>query len=141
MEQRGFGSKHVFKLKFFFSIFSKLNKIKINKADVKVQAYVTLQILCNRWIHCKIRRKIYENVKTWKWCVSIFCTLYFKPSCMEVERRKCYFNVFSPSIHSSSIHILTTIIPERNLFLQNYMKNVVKTDKLCEELSTPYFVT
>ena len=39
--------KHGFELKFLFSIFSKLNQIKINKAGVKLQAYVTLQILCN----------------------------------------------------------------------------------------------
>ena len=47
LEQRGFFSKHVFELKSFFSFFSKLNQIKINKAGVKLQAYVTLQMLCN----------------------------------------------------------------------------------------------
>ena len=47
LEQRGFRSKHGFKLKLFFSIFSKLNQIRINKAGVKLQAYVTLQIFCN----------------------------------------------------------------------------------------------
>ena len=73
--------------------------------------------------------------------VSIFCTFYCKPSYMEAESHKCYFNVFSPSIQSSSIHILTIIIPERNLFFfQNYMTNVVKADKLHEELSPSYFV-
>ena len=30
-----------------FSQLSKLNQIKINKAGVKLQAYVTLEILCN----------------------------------------------------------------------------------------------
>ena len=68
------------------------------------------------------------------------CTFYCKPSCTDVESHKCYFNIFSPYIQSSSIHILTIIIPERNLFFQNYMTNVVKTDKLREELSTSYFV-
>ena len=47
LEQRRFGSKHGFELKFFFSIFSKLNQTKINEASVMLQAYVTLQILCN----------------------------------------------------------------------------------------------
>ena len=39
--------KQGFKLKSIFSIFSKLNEIKISKVDVKLQAYVILQILCN----------------------------------------------------------------------------------------------
>ena len=56
MEQRGFGSKHLFKLKLFFSLFSKLNQTKIKKARVKLQAYVTPQILCNPWIQSKIQR-------------------------------------------------------------------------------------
>ena len=56
MEQRGFGSKHLFKLKLFFSLFSKLNQTKIKKARVKLQAYVTPQILCNPWIQSKIER-------------------------------------------------------------------------------------
>ena len=99
LEQRGFGSKHGFELKFFFSIFLKRNQIKINKAGVKLQAYVTLQIYCNPWIQNKIRRNVYENVKIWKYRISIFCTFYCKPSCMEAERHKCYFNFFSPSIH------------------------------------------
>ena len=61
MEQAEFGSKHELELKFLFSIFSKLNLIKINKAGVKLEAYVTLQILCNSWIQSKILRKVYEN--------------------------------------------------------------------------------
>ena len=47
LEQRGFGLKHEFELKFLFSIFSKLNQTKINEVSVMLQAYVTLQILCN----------------------------------------------------------------------------------------------
>ena len=47
LEQRGYRPKHGFKLKLFFSIFSKLNQIRINKAGVKLQAYMTLQIFCN----------------------------------------------------------------------------------------------
>ena len=47
LEKRVFGSKYGLELKLFFSIFSKLNQIKIDKARVKLQAYVTLQILCN----------------------------------------------------------------------------------------------
>ena len=42
LEQRGFCSKHGFELKNFFSIFLKFNQIKINKAGVKLQAFVIL---------------------------------------------------------------------------------------------------
>ena len=41
----------------------KLNQIKINKACVKLQAYVTLKTLCTPWIQSEIRRNVYENVK------------------------------------------------------------------------------
>ena len=58
--------KHGFELKFLFSIFSKLNQIKINKTGVKLQAYVTLEILCSPWIQSKIRPNVYENIKIWK---------------------------------------------------------------------------
>ena len=51
------------------------------------------------WIQSKIWRNVYENVKIWKYRVSIFCTFCCKPSSMRAQRRKCYFNVFSPSIH------------------------------------------
>ena len=88
MEQCGFDSKHGFELKFFFSIFWKLNQIKINKTGVKLQAYVTLQILCNLWIQSKIWRNLYENVKIWKKCVSIFSTFYCKPFCLEAKHTK-----------------------------------------------------
>ena len=57
--------KHGFELKSFFSILSKLNQVKVIKADGKLQAHVTLQILCNYWTPSKIHRNIYENVKTW----------------------------------------------------------------------------
>ena len=91
--------KHGFELKFLFSIFSKLNQIKINKAGVKLQAYVTLQILCNPWIQSKIRRKAFENVKIWKQLVFIFFSNHCKPSWMAAERYRCYFNIFSPSVY------------------------------------------
>ena len=61
--QRDRFKKHGFELKFLFSIFSKLNQIKINKAGVKLQAYVALEIFCNPWIQSKIWRNVYENVK------------------------------------------------------------------------------
>ena len=64
--QRDKFKKHGFELKFLFSIFSKRNQIKIIKAGVKLQAYVTLEILCNPWNKSKIRRNVYENVKIWK---------------------------------------------------------------------------
>ena len=80
------------------SVFSKINQIKINKVGVKLQAYVTLTILCNPSIQSKIRRNVYENIKIWKQRVSIFCTFYCKPSRMDAEIHNCYFNVFSPSI-------------------------------------------
>ena len=49
-------------------------------------------------------------------------------------RDKCYFNVLSPSIHSSSIRILTAITPEIKGFFQNYMRNNVEIGKVREEL-------
>ena len=61
LEQDEFGSRHEFELKFLFSIFSKLNLIKINKVDVQLEGYVTLQLLCNPWIQSKIFRKVSEN--------------------------------------------------------------------------------
>ena len=76
---------------------------------MKLQAYVTLEILCNHWIESKIRRNVYENFKIWKQHVSIFSTFYCKPFCMEAVRHKCYFNVF--------LRLSTdTITPERKGF-------------------------
>ena len=46
----------------------------------------------------KIRQNIYENVKLWKYIVSIFFTFYCKPSCMAAERQKllwCLLSVYS----------------------------------------------
>ena len=70
------------------------------------------------------------------------CFHILQPSCMETKRRKCYFSVFSPSIHSLSIHLLTTITPKRKVHLQNYMTNIIKIDQIWEELSggTSHFV-
>ena len=68
--------------------------------------------------------------------VSIFCTFYSKPFGMETERHKCYYNAFFPSIHSPSIHILTTVTPKRIFF-----SNFVKIDDICKKLSTSHFVT
>ena len=45
--------KNTFDLKSLVSIFSKLNQIKINQADVKLQAYVTLQMPRN--LESKVR--------------------------------------------------------------------------------------
>ena len=42
----------------------------------------------------------------------------------------------------SFLSLFTEIIaPERKVFFQNYMTNVVKTDEIREELSTSHFVT
>ena len=64
--QNGKFKKYEFELKFVYSIFSKLNQIKINKAGIGLQAYVTLQILCIPWIQSKIQRNVYEKVNIWK---------------------------------------------------------------------------
>ena len=81
-------------LKFFFSVFSKLNQIKSNKAGVKLKIYATRQILYNPWIQNKIRLSVYENVKIWN--------SVFPYSLHRLQRHKCYFNVFSPSLHSDN---------------------------------------
>ena len=40
------------------------------------------------------------------------------------------------------LHLFTeTVTPERKVFFHSYMTNVVKIDKIQEELSTPHFVT
>ena len=55
----------------------------------RCEACVKLQILCDP----RIQRKFNETY------TKKFCAFYCKLSCMETERHKCYFNVFSPSIH------------------------------------------
>ena len=89
----------MFELKFFFSIFLQLNQIRIKKSGLKLQAYVILQILCNLWIQSETQWNVCQNFKIWKQRVSIFFTFYYKPSCLEINKHKCYFNVSSPSIH------------------------------------------
>ena len=99
LEQRGFRSKLELELKFFFSVFSKLNQIKINKTGMKLQAYMTPQIFCNPWIQKELVETYMKMSKHKKQRASVFCTFYCKHSCMETERHKCYFNVFSSPIH------------------------------------------
>ena len=58
--------KNAFDLKSLVSIFSKLNQIKINQADVKLQAYVTLQMPRNleskvRFYKTYMKMSKYEN--------------------------------------------------------------------------------
>ena len=70
----------------------------------------------------------YEN------SVSIFCTFYCKPYCMEAERHNCYFMPF--------LRLVTeTITPKRIFFFQNYKTNVDKIDEIHEELSTSHLMT
>ena len=98
MEQCGFGSKHGFELKFFFSVFSKLNQTKINKAGVKLQAMWHWKYSVTLESNANLMKRIWkcQNMK-----IACFHILYIhcKTSCIEAERQKCYFNVFSPSIH------------------------------------------
>ena len=61
--QRDKFKKHGFELKFLFSIFSKRNQIKIIKAGVKLQAYVTLEILCNPWTKVRFDETYMEMSK------------------------------------------------------------------------------
>ena len=101
---------------------------------MKLQAYVTLQILCNPSIQNKIRQEVYEMSK-YENCVLLYSlhSFYCKASCIQAKRHKYYFNVFSPSTTE-------TITPEKDFVFQNYMTNV-KIDEICQELSTSHFVT
>ena len=133
LEQRGFGWKHGFELKFFFSIFSKLNQIKNNKAGVK----------CKPMWHCKYSVILESKVK--------FDKTYMKMS-------KYENSVFPYSVHStvnySALGRKTNVTlryflrrftetspPKRKVFFQNYMKNVTKIDEISEVLSTSHLVT
>ena len=64
----------------------------------------------------------------------IFCTFYCKPSWIEAGDTNVTLMSF--------LRLLTeTITPERKVFFQNYMANVVKIDEIREEeLSTSHFV-
>ena len=91
MEQGGLGSKHGFERKFFSR---NLTKPKLTKADVKLQAYEPKALNSTKMDETYMKMLKYEN-SVFPYSVSIF----WKPSSMEAQRRKCYFNVFSPSVH------------------------------------------
>ena len=124
--------KHGFELKLLFIVFFfKLNQIKINKTSVRLQTYVTLQILRNLWIQSKIRRNVDEKVKIWKQRVSIFFISYCKPSCMGTKRHN-YFNFFSPSIHWANT-------PERRFFFKITWQILSKLTKSVGNGQLPFY--
>ena len=47
---------------------------------------------------------------------------------MEAERHKCYFNIFSPSVYWDNYS------RKKTFFFQNHMTNIVKIDKIRDEL-------
>ena len=69
----------------------------------------------------------YENIM---FPYSLYSTVIFP---VWKSKDKCYFNVFSPSIHWYNYS------QNKKFFFQNYMKNVVKIDEIREELPTSHF--
>ena len=115
--------KHVLELKFFFSIFLQLNQIKIKKAGLKLQAYVILQILCNLWIQSETQWNICQNFKIWKQRVSIFFTFYYKPSCLEINKHKCY--------------LLRQLLPKKSFVFKITWKMLPKSTKSVRNCQHP----
>ena len=98
---------------------------------MKLQAYVTLKILCNPWIQSKIRRKAFENVKIWKQLVSIFFSNHCKPSWMAAERHKCYFNIFS-------VCLLRQLLPKEKAFFKitwQILSKLTKSVRNCDVIT------
>ena len=112
LEQRGFGWKHGFELKFFFSIFSKLNQIKNNKAGVK----------CKPMWHCKYSVILESKVK--------FDKTYMKMS-------KYENSVFPYSVHStvnySALGRKTNIT--LGLFFVDSLRQVIPKEKFFSKLT------
>ena len=103
--------KHGFELKFFYSIFLKLNQIKINKAGVKLQAYVTLHysvflVSKVKFDETYMKMSIYEN--------SLFpCSLHSTVN----------LPAWRPKPKKFSVYSLKQLLSKEKVFYQNYVTN------------------
>ena len=85
----------------------------LNKAGVKLQAYVTLRILFNRWIQSNIQWNVYENVKVCPYSVHSNVNLFaWKPKDTNVTLMS-FLRLFTEAIN-----------PDRKVLSQNYIANV-----------------